>query len=68
MIEVIGPPPKATPFFSFSYSYAEILARDGKARVKAKKMRLEDGKLTSETHNHRWTPIRREMRIGTPGR
>jgi hypothetical protein len=49
VIEVIGRPSKASPFFSFSYSYAEISARGGKARVKAKKIRLEDGKLTSET-------------------
>ena len=49
VVEVIGPPSKASSFFSFSYSYAEISAQGGKARVKAKKMRLEDGKLTSET-------------------
>ena len=49
VVEVIGPPSKASPFFRFSYSYTEISALGGKARVKAKKMRLEDGKLTSET-------------------
>ena len=48
-VEVIGPTSKASPFFSFSYSYTEISALGGKARVKAKKMRLEDGKLTLET-------------------
>ena len=49
VIEVIGPLSKSSPFFRFSYSYTEISALGGKARVKAKKMRLEDGKLTSES-------------------
>lgn len=48
-VEVIVPAPRTNPFFSFSYSYAEISVLDGKARVKAKQTRLEDGKLTSET-------------------
>ncbi|HEY2968693.1 MAG TPA: hypothetical protein VGK75_10045 [Casimicrobiaceae bacterium] len=48
-VEVIAPVPRTNPFFSFSYSYTEISVLGGKARVKAKKTRLEDGKLTSET-------------------
>jgi hypothetical protein len=38
----------ASPFFSFSYSYSEISLQDGKARVKAHKTQLENGKVTSE--------------------
>ena len=37
------------PFFSFRYSSMEVSAIGGRARVKAKTTRLEDGKLTSET-------------------
>lgn len=37
------------PFFSFRYSYSEISVRDGKAHVKSKKARFEDGKLQTET-------------------
>ena len=38
----------ANPFFSFRYSYTEISASGGKARVKSRRARFEDGKLTSE--------------------
>jgi hypothetical protein len=48
-VEVIGSASRANPFFSFRYTYTEISARGGKAHVKSKKTRLEDGKLTSET-------------------
>ena len=48
-VEVIVPAPRTNPFFSFSYSYTEISVLGDKARVKAKKTLLEDGKLTSET-------------------
>ncbi len=48
-VEVIVPAPRTNPFFSFSYSYTEISVLGGKARVKARKTRLEDGKLSSET-------------------
>ena len=47
--EIIGSPSRANPFFSFRYAYTEISALGGKAHVKSKKTRLEDGKLTSET-------------------
>ena len=40
--------PRTNPFFSFSYSYTEISASGGKARVKSRKARFEHGKLTSE--------------------
>ena len=36
------------PFFSFRYSYSEISICDGKAHVKSKKARFEDGKLQTE--------------------
>lgn len=47
-VEVIGPASRANPFFSFRYSYTEISALGGKAHVKSKQTRLENGKLTSE--------------------
>ena len=45
-VEVMRP---ATSFFGFRYSLTEISAVGGKARVKSRQMRLEDGKLTTET-------------------
>jgi len=48
-VEIIGSSSRANPFLSFRYSYTEISALGGKAHVKSKKTRLEDGKLTSET-------------------
>ena len=47
-VEVIGPAARANPFVSFRYSYTEISALGGKAHVKSRKARFEDGKLTSE--------------------
>jgi ribosomal protein L13 len=43
------PAPRANPFFSFRYSYTEISASGGKARVKSRRASFEDGKLTSES-------------------
>ena len=45
-VEVMRP---ANSFFSFRYSHTEISEVGGKARVKSRQMRLEDGKLTTET-------------------
>jgi hypothetical protein len=47
-VEVIKPTSRANPFFSFRYSYTEISATGGKAQVKSRKTRFEEGKLTSE--------------------
>ena len=47
-VEVMEPTSRASPFFSFRYSYTEISAAGGKARVSSRKARFEDGKLTSE--------------------
>jgi hypothetical protein len=47
-VEVMEPASRATPFLSFRYSYTEISASRGKAQVKFRKTRFEDGKLTSE--------------------
>jgi len=47
-VEVVEPTARANPFFSFRYSYTEVSASGGKARVKSRKARFEDGKLTSE--------------------
>ena len=42
------PAARVNPFVSFRYSYTEISAFGGKARVRSRNTRLEDGKLTSE--------------------
>ena len=47
-VEVIAPASRANPFVSFRYSYTEISALGGKAHVKSKQVRLEDGRLTAE--------------------
>jgi hypothetical protein len=47
-VEVIAPASRADPFVSFRYSYTEISVLGGKAHVKSKQARLEDGRLTSE--------------------
>jgi len=48
VVEVMEPASRTNPFFSFRYSYTEISASGGKARVKSRRTRFEDGKLTSE--------------------
>ena len=48
VVEIMEPASRANPFFSFRYSYTEISASGGKARVKSRRARFEDGKLTSE--------------------
>ncbi len=45
-VEVIRP---ASSFFSFHYSHTEISVGEGKAHVRARRTRLEEGKLTQET-------------------
>ena len=47
-VEIIEPVSRASPFFSFRYSYTEISASGGKARVKSRNTRFEGGKLTAE--------------------
>jgi hypothetical protein len=47
-VEVIGPAFSASSSLSFRYSYTEISALGGKAHVRSRKTRFEDGKLTSE--------------------
>jgi hypothetical protein len=41
--------PPAKPFFTFRYSSTEISAVGGKAHVKSRQTRFEDGKVTTET-------------------
>ena len=48
-IEVVEPRPGGSGFLSFRYSHTEISAHGGKARVRARSTRFEDGKLTSES-------------------
>jgi hypothetical protein len=47
-LEVIAPAARTHPFASFRYSYTEISALGGKAHVKSRRARFEDGKLTAE--------------------
>ena len=47
-VELMEPASRANPFFSFRYSYTEISASGGKARVKSCQAHFDDGKLTSE--------------------
>jgi hypothetical protein len=48
-IEVLEPEPRRGPFVSFRYSCTEISAHGGKAHLRARSARFEDGRLTSET-------------------
>lgn len=41
--------PQPTAFFGFSYSYTELAADGAQARVKARRVRLENGRLASES-------------------
>ncbi len=45
--EIVEQP--TTPFVSFSYTFAEVSVRDGKARVRSRKTQLADGRVTSES-------------------
>ena len=47
VVEVIHPAPRGG--FSFRYSFTEISAVGGAARVTAKRARYEDGKLSTES-------------------
>ena len=40
---------ETAPFMNFSYGYKEISVRGGKATVRSRSTKLENGKLTSET-------------------
>lgn len=48
-VDVLTPTTRSSPFLSFHYSYTEMSVLGGKARVKSRNARFEDGKLTSET-------------------
>ena len=48
-VEVLAPASRGSSFLSFRYSYTEMSVLGGKAHVKSRNARLEDGKLTSET-------------------
>ena len=47
--EVIAPDSGSSVFSSFRYSHTEITAGGGKAHLRARSTRFEDGKLTSES-------------------
>ena len=47
-VATIEPASPGNPFLSFRYSYTEISAAGRTARVKSRKARYEDGKLTTE--------------------
>src|SRR6059058_2554759 len=46
--DVLTPTTHSSPFLSFRYSYTEMSVLGGKAHVKSRNARFEDGKLTSE--------------------
>jgi hypothetical protein len=48
-VDVLPPTNRNSPFLSFRYSYTEMSVLGGKAHVKSRNARFEDGKLTSET-------------------
>ena len=48
-IEVVEPRPGPRVFSSFRYSHIEVTADGGKAHLRARNTRFEDGKLTSES-------------------
>jgi len=49
VIDTIPVREQTGPFASFRYSYTEISVSGGKATVRARRTKLEAGKLTSET-------------------
>ena len=49
VIEVIEPRSGRRVFASFRYSHIEVTAQGGKAQLRARNTRFEDGKLTSES-------------------
>jgi hypothetical protein len=48
-VDVLAPTSRSSPLLSFRYSYTEMSVLDGKAQVKSRNARLENGKLTLET-------------------
>src|SRR5216684_4046517 len=48
-VDVLAPASRSHSFLSFRYSYTEMSVLGGKAHVKSRNARFEEGKLTSET-------------------
>jgi hypothetical protein len=48
-VDVLAPASRSHSFLSFRYSYTQMSVLGGKAHVKSRNARFEDGKLTSET-------------------
>jgi hypothetical protein len=48
-VEVFSPAPAAAGFFSFSYAVTEVSLHGDRTSVRAHQVRLQDGKLTTET-------------------
>ena len=48
-VDVLAPTTRSSPFLGFRYSYTEMSVLGGRAHVKSRNARFEDGKLTSET-------------------
>ena len=48
-VELVEPSSGGSVFLSFRYSRTEITADGGKARLRTRSTRFEDGKLTSES-------------------
>ena len=48
-VATVDPRPRSSGFSSFRYSCTEITASGGKAQLRTRKTRFEDGRLTSES-------------------
>jgi hypothetical protein len=48
-VELLPPARRATPFFSFSYSYTEWSTSGGRTQVRSRKTSFEDGKVVNES-------------------
>src|SRR5450755_4020590 len=48
-VDVLAPTSRSSPFLNFRYSYTEMSVQGGKAHVKSRNARFENGQLTSET-------------------
>jgi hypothetical protein len=47
-VELAASEPRRGGFFSFRYSYTEVTSQGDRTRVKARQVRLEDGKVSNE--------------------
>src|SRR5262249_2440204 len=48
-LELLWPAPEPRGFFSFQYTFTELTMRDGRTQVSGRRVRLDNGRLSSET-------------------